>query len=476
LIDSSASDPFSLASNATPQDHASNNPVFPYDPSAYDNLTIIEFDAQFASFINAKLKEQSVAFQQRQQVGRRNTVDDADDDMPALLPPGYPLCNDSVDNNTGSDAGIVPPEEDHIASRVGRCHRQGTSLLSYTHHVAFLVLPAQMTLRDKLAVDLAESIDPIAAGDPGSDPTPFLPEPSGLYKVLKQPIATRRPWIQSLVKELRGLVKDRGAFKKEQLGPNNTVVPVKEAFKCKLDQHGNVNKLKARIVFRGDLYTPTTDIDSWNPHATWPSLQLYLAMCAKFGIFPSQADSVMAYHQVNMKERVFVQLPSNWTAAHMPDDLKPNCSVPLFLMKVLYGYTFSGKFLYEEQEEFLISFGMQSTPMPTLWRMHLPGSGILMVLQYSDDFLITSTDAIIKDKFKTALSTHFEMEWKPQADWFLQARIRQDASGNISFSESLPVLCQLTWSGPKRIPPRLKPMLLILRRNMDSNLLKQLAP
>jgi len=228
--------------------------------------------------------------------------------MPALLPPKYPLCNDSIDSNTDSDANIVPPEEDHIASRVGRRHRQGNSLLlSYAHHVASLVLPAQKTQRDELAVDLAEFIDPIAAGDPGSDPTPFLPEPSGLYKVLKQPIATHRPWIQSLVKELKGLVKDRGAFKKEQPGRNHTVVPVKEVFKCKLDQHGNVGKLKARIVFRGDLYTPTTHINSWNPHARWPSLQLYLALCAKFGIFPSQADYVMAYLQVDMKEQYRVR-------------------------------------------------------------------------------------------------------------------------------------------------------------------------
>ena len=200
--------------------------MFPYDPSAYDNLTIDEVDAQFASFINPNLKEQSVDFQQRQQVGRRNTVNDADDDMPALLPLEYPLCNESIDSNTDSDANIVPPEEDHIASRVGR---QGNSLLSYAHHVASLVLPAQMTQLDDLAVNLAESIDPIAAGDPGSDSTPFLPEPSGLYKVLQQPIATRRPWIRSLVKELKGLVKDRGAFKKDQPGPNDTVVPVKKS-------------------------------------------------------------------------------------------------------------------------------------------------------------------------------------------------------------------------------------------------------
>jgi hypothetical protein len=121
-------------------------------------------------------------------------------------------------------------------------------------------------------------------------------------------------------------------------------------------------------------------------------------MCAKYGISPSQADYGMPYLQVNMKECVFVQLPRYWTA-HMPDDLKPYCGVPLLLMKALYGYIYSGKFLNEEQEEPLISFGMQSTPMPALWRMHLPGGGVLMVLQYSEDFLIASTDTIIKNKF-----------------------------------------------------------------------------
>ena len=97
-------------------------------------------------------------------------------------------------------------------------------------------------------------------------------------------------------------------------------------------------------------------------------------VCQVLDIFPSQADYVMAYLQVNMKERFFVQLPRYWTA-HIPDDLKSYCGVPLHLMKALYGYTFSGKFLYEEQEEFLISFGMRLTPMPALWRMHLPGGG-----------------------------------------------------------------------------------------------------
>ena len=258
-------------------------PTLPLDSDWYKNRTVEAVDAHFASVIAASLKAQGAAFRQRQVIPPAGaiTLDEADDNMPSLLPPG--VCNsDAKDNND-------PPAEASIASRAGRCG-QGTSLLSYANQVASRVLPSTMKEHAELAVDLAKSIDPHTSGDPGSDPTPFLPKPPGLYKVLKQPIATRQPWIQSLVKELKGLVKDRGASKKELPGLNDTVVPVKEVFKCKLDQHGNVDKLKARIIFRGDLYTPTTNINSWNPHATWPALQLYLAVCTKFGMYPSQAD------------------------------------------------------------------------------------------------------------------------------------------------------------------------------------------
>jgi hypothetical protein len=41
--------------------------------------------------------------------------------------------------------------------------------------------------------------------------------------------------------------------------------------------------------------------------------------------------------------------------------------------------------------------------------------------------LISSTDAIFKNKFQKALSNRFEIEWN--------ARIRQDSDGNISLDQ-----------------------------------------
>ena len=141
---------------------------------------------------------------------------------------------------------------------------------------------------------------------------------------------------------------------------------------------------------------------------------------------------------------------------------------------------------------------MRPYPMPAIWRMSISGGGILLVLQYSDDFLISSTDAIYKNKFQKALSNRFEIKWKPHADWFLQARIRQDSNGNISIampsplsgdiyqlprprlpqpiSANLPVCCQPTWFGPKPIRLRLCPTSCLLRPSTDFGLLKPSAP
>jgi hypothetical protein len=118
-----------------------------------------------------------------------------------------------------------------------------------------------------------------------------------------------------------------------------------EIFKCKLDKFGKVDKLKCRIVFRGDLYSPTDDIDSWNPHATWTSLKYYLGLCAYYKIYPAQIDFVMAYVQTEMREeKVYVKFPEFWHKL-LPEDLQPYAGTPLLLLKALYGYRHSGKFL-----------------------------------------------------------------------------------------------------------------------------------
>ena len=275
--------------------------------------------------------------------------------------------------------------------------------------------------------------DAIPPGEPGSDPLPFLPEPSRLQQVLKLPDHLREAWLKAWIKEIRGLIIGNECFSLEgEPGPDDKIIPLMEVFKCKLNKFGLVDKLKLRIVFRGDLHTPSNHLDSWNPHATWTALRLFLALCARYKIFPAQIDFIMAYVQTAMRgERVFTKFPAFW-AKYLPEELRKYMGRPLLLKKALYGYNYSGRFLWEDQADFLQGQGLHSVAgMPALWVCHLPNGGIHLVLQYSDDWLSSCTCPNRHATFKQNLCERFNADWQARADWYLQARIQQDKDGNI---------------------------------------------
>ena len=125
------------------------------------------------------------------------------------------------------------------------------------------------------------------------------------------PSHIREPWAKALVEEVRGIVHRFNAVEIENPNEGDPLLPVKTVFKCKTDKHGQIDKLKCRVVVRGDLHVPNEIIDSWNPHANYISLRMFLAFCAEHGIFPSQVDFIMAYLQAPMREKVYIQFPSD---------------------------------------------------------------------------------------------------------------------------------------------------------------------
>ena len=91
------------------------------------------------------------------------------------------------------------------------------------------------------------------------------------------------------------IVKEKAFVLEEPKEGDPEPVPLMELFKCKLDQQGLIDNLKCRVVFRGDLHEPTPSLDPWNPHVDFTTLKVFLALCARYGMTPSQHDYVMAY-------------------------------------------------------------------------------------------------------------------------------------------------------------------------------------
>ena len=128
-----------------------------------------------------------------------------------------------------------------------------------------------------------------------------------------------------------------------------------------------------------------------------------------------------------MRDRVFIKFPDYWKyflpkeyhkyippPPKFPDYWKyflaekyhKFIDFPLHLLKALYGYTFSGKFLYKEQAGFLREQGFVPIEiMHALWIKCLPNSKILLLLQYSVDFIYAETFTIAIQDFLNALKS-----------------------------------------------------------------------
>jgi hypothetical protein len=90
----------------------------------------------------------------------------------------------------------------------------------------------------------------IPPGEKGSDPLPFIPEPTSLKQILKLPEIYRNPWLKAFHTELRGLIKDNQCFKiGVPVPPGSKPTRCMIIFKTKTDQFGKISKLKAHLVF-----------------------------------------------------------------------------------------------------------------------------------------------------------------------------------------------------------------------------------
>ena len=342
-----------------------------------------------------------------------------------------PAEDDTMDEDTSDLQPSVEEGEVFLASSAKKRKRSFSFFASTI--VDTITKPLFGTTNSTKSAMMA-SIDETEIDSPGSDPTPFLNTPHTVVNTLKMPLAVGRAWVKSFVKEVKGILIDRKSCKIEDPLPEDHVIPVMDVYRCKLDKDGLLDKLKTRIVFRGDLYNPQDPQDPWNPHASFLSLRVFLADCAARGSFPCQIDLILAYLQAKMKERVFVIFPESWKQ-FLPEHLHKWIGRPLLLLNALYGYTYSGKFLYQDLAEFLEKQGLKQI-MPGYWIKHLENGKVIAFLHYVDDILADSNDPKAFSDFLAQLKERFDVEVRPRADWYLQTRIQQDKDLNISLDQT----------------------------------------
>ena len=98
---------------------------------------------------------------------------------------------------------------------------------------------------------------------PGSDASIFEPAPSSIRQVLEiADPAIRAAWIRAYRKEFFTLLKSN-TFIIDVLLSSDKCIPILDLNKVKILSDGTLDKLKNRIVVRGDLQNKDLDEDKW---------------------------------------------------------------------------------------------------------------------------------------------------------------------------------------------------------------------
>ena len=91
-----------------------------------------------------------------------------------------------------------------------------------------------------------------------------------------------------------------------------------DVYKAKIQYDGSIDKLKLRIVVRGDLQNKEMVGHTWSPTASMMTLNYFPADAAKHRARVNQLDFIGAFLQAKVKNRVFIKLDMRY-ADYFPE-------------------------------------------------------------------------------------------------------------------------------------------------------------
>lgn len=234
-------------------------------------------------------------------------------------------------------------------------------------------------------------------------------------------------WKKAMENEHRSLIENE-TWELVQLPPGRKAIANKWVFKRKLDENGNIDRYKARLVVKGCSQKEGIDyFETFSPVVRYSSIRFLIAIAAKYDLDIDQMDAVTAFLQGELKEEVYMRQPTG-----LEDGTERVCR----LKKSLYGLKQASRVWNEKLGTALIKAGLKCSQVDTCIYYKINGDDILIVAIYVDDLLIFSNKAESKLWIKKQLLASFKMIDNGAAKFILGMHIeRNRAAGTISIDQ-----------------------------------------
>jgi hypothetical protein len=314
--------------------------------------------------------------------------------------------------------------------RTARCHKPNPKYANVANTVGWANVCTDLALVEACAAEAHTNLQPNT-----TDANSWEPAPKTIRDILKMKNGLiKEEWLKAIKKELKTLIAS-GTFAQDTPKDGETSTPVMETFKVKVKSDGSLDKLKCRLVVRGDLQDKNITEDKWSPTASFRSLKMFLAHASRMKARVKQLDFVGAFLQAKMRTRMFVTIPKIYGILF--PEYSGYCGTPVRLVMSMYGTTLCGKYWYLDLTEYLLELGFKpSECMHCLFIRTYAGGIRLYVLNYVDDMLYYCKDPVRLREFEEKLRARFNLELIGQAHWYLGTRISQLANFDIELDQS----------------------------------------
>ena len=149
-------------------------------------------------------------------------------------------------------------------------------------------------------------------------------------------------------------------------------------------------------------------------------LNLMMSLACQLKTEPKQGDFIQAFCQLTLPTfEQYICKPPLGCPVTPPD-------MYLRLVKTLYGLKRSSRHWYEKSKKVLATIGLHSSPNASCLYSGtiIPGSALLSLGIYVDDFIYFSTDPKAEKKFEVALSLLLNVEFIEPSQYFLDLKVK----------------------------------------------------
>ena len=232
----------------------------------------------------------------------------------------------------------------------------------------------------------------------------------------------KREWKDAMREEMSALEKNKTWEIIERLKGKN-IVDCKWIFTLKYKADGSLERRKARLVAKG--YTQTYGVnyqETFAPIAKMNTVRILLSLAAHYNWQLLQYDVKNAFLHGDLDKEIYMNIP--------PIFERNTGNKVCKLKKALYGLKQSPRAWFGRFAKVMKEYGYkQSKGDHTLFIKHCAARGVIALLVYVDDIIVTRNDEREKHDVKQRLTKEFEIKELGKLLYFLSIEVAYSTQG-----------------------------------------------